>query len=73
MLDLYVPVCLRWMALYPKGGTGWFDITATPHLADHAARMEARDSVKRAMAAEGLGDTPFTAPRHPTPPEGSAL
>ena len=72
MLDLYIPCLLRWMALYPKGDTGWFDLDKTPHLAAHAARIEQRDSVKRASHLEGLGPTPFTRPAYATPPEGSA-
>ena len=72
VLDLYIPPLLRWMALYPAGDTNWFDLSATPHLAAHAARMEARDSVQSAISAEGLGPTPFTAPVHAKPPEGSA-
>ncbi|MEZ5713970.1 MAG: glutathione S-transferase family protein [Paracoccaceae bacterium] len=72
LLDLYIPVLLRWAALYPKGGSGWFDIDRTPHLRALAARIEHRDSVARAIKAEGLGPTPFTAPRYATPPEGSA-
>ena len=72
VLDLYVPVLLRWMALYPAGDTGWFNIAHTPHLAAHAARIEQRDSVKRAIQAEGLGPSPLTAPIHAAPAEGSA-
>ncbi len=71
-LDLYIPVLLRWMALYPRGGTDWFDLASTPHLAAHAARIEQRDSVKAAILAEGLGETPFSNPSPPIPPEGSA-
>ena len=71
-LDLYIPTLLRWMALYPRGDTGWFNLAATPNLAVHAARIEARASVQLAINAEGLGETPFTNPRPATPPEGSA-
>ncbi|HAW47006.1 MAG TPA: glutathione S-transferase, partial [Roseovarius sp.] len=38
-----------------------------------ARDLEARDSTRAAIAAEGLGDQPFTAPEHPDPPEGAAL
>ncbi len=72
MLDLYVCACLRWMAIYPEGETAWFSLGRTPHLARLAARIEERDSVKRAIRAEGLGPTPFTAPSIATPGEGSA-
>lgn len=71
-LDLYLPPLLRWAALYPEGGTGWFSLSDTPHLATHAARIEQRPSVRRAILAEGLGETPFTRPAPATPPEGSA-
>lgn len=71
-LDFYIACLLRWMALYPRGGSGWFGIGAWPGLRAVAARLESRSSVARAAAAEGLGETPFTAPRHAMPPEGSA-
>lgn len=73
VLDIYLCVMLRWMALYPAGETGWFRLAAWPRLAALAARLETRPAVARAQAAEGLGPTPFSAPRPPTPPEGSAL
>jgi glutathione S-transferase len=73
LLDLYIPVCLRWMALYPRDGTAWFRLTDSPHLQRIAAQTESRASIQSAIEAEGLGPTPLTAPRHPTPPEGSAL
>ncbi len=73
VLDLYVATMLRWMALYPKGDTAWFDLTRWPRLQDIARRVEARPSMAAAIRAEGLGPTPLTAPVHITPPEGSAL
>lgn len=73
VLDLYVPVCLRWIALYPRGQTDWFTLDGTPHLSALAARIEQRDSVTRAIAAEGLGATPFTRPSYAQPTEGSAI
>lgn len=72
LLDIYLPVCLRWLALYPQGETGWFSLSDTPSLARLAQRLETRQSTQRAIAAEGLGAHPFTRPRLPTPPEGSA-
>ncbi|WP_296762422.1 glutathione S-transferase family protein [Sediminimonas sp.] len=71
-LDLYLCACLRWLALYPVGDTSWFALPEHPHLARLAASVEARDSVARAARSEGLGPHPFTTPRLPTPPEGSA-
>lgn len=72
VLDFYISVCLRWMALYPKGGTDWFRLSDTPHLHALAARTETRAPVRRAIIAEGLGATPFTRPVYATPPQGSA-
>lgn len=71
-LDLYLAPLLRWSALYPEGGTGWFRLGDYPHLRAMAAHLETRPSVAAAVAAEGLGPLPFTAPRLATPPEGSA-
>ena len=72
VLDFYVACLLRWMALYPAGGTDWFKLAQWPHLKAFAARLEACASVGRAIDAEGLGPAPFTAPIYATPPEGSA-
>ncbi|MBS0126597.1 glutathione S-transferase family protein [Thetidibacter halocola] len=72
MLDCYLAPLLRWCALYPAGGTAWFRLADFPALAELAARMEARPSGQAAARAEGLGPTPFTAPRPCDPPEGSA-
>ena len=73
VLDLYLACQLRWMALYPADqDRSWFDLTHFPALHAMARRLETRDSTCAAITAEGLGDTPFTRPSHPTPPEGSA-
>lgn len=73
-IDLYLGPSLRWLVLYPgpQGGEGWFRLDRWPRLKAMCARLETRDSVQRAATAEGLGPTPFTAPVHPDPPEGSA-
>ncbi len=71
-LDCYLVPMLRWCALYPEHGTGWFDLDRWPTLRAAAERFEARPSTKAAIRAEGLGKHPFTAPRPPNPPEGSA-
>ncbi|PVA10993.1 glutathione S-transferase [Pelagivirga sediminicola] len=71
-IDLYLGPLLRWCALYPLGETAWFDLAQTPALARICAGLEGRACTARARTAEGLGDTPFTAPRLPEPPEGSA-
>jgi glutathione S-transferase len=36
-------------------------------------RIERSSAARAAIAAEGLGPHPFTAPAPPDPPEGSAL
>ncbi len=73
VLDIYAAVMLRWLALYPAGGTDWFRLADWPALRALAARVEARPSMIRLQALEGLGPTPLTAPRLANPPEGSAL
>lgn len=72
VLDLYLAVMLRWLALYPAGATGWFDLGRWPALHALATRIETRPAARRAARAEGLGPAPFSAPRPPDPPEGSA-
>ena len=72
IIDYYLATCLRWLALYPKQGCAWFDIDKTPALRRLAERMEQRPAALRAAEAEGLGETPFSAPRYAEPTEGSA-
>lgn len=72
ILDCYLCPMLRWLALYPRDATGWFALSRWPHLVALAQRMEARPSTLAAVAAEGLGPTPFSAPILPQPPQGSA-
>lgn len=71
--DLYLGPMLRWCALYPTDADrSWFDLSAFPALHQMATMLETRPSTHAAQTAEGLGPTPFTAPRAPEPPEGSA-
>lgn len=72
VLDFYVACALRWLALYPMGETGWFDIGNWPLLREMVAHLECCPSVAAAIKAEGLGANPFTAPQYANPPEGSA-
>ncbi len=72
VFDFYVACALRWMQLYPRGETAWCDIGKWPLLQEIVARLERCEAVRHAIHAEGLGPTPFTAPHHPNPPEGSA-
>jgi glutathione S-transferase len=73
VLGLYLGPALRWAALYPAGDTAWVDLARWPRLTALAGDLEIRASTRAAIAAEGLGDRPFTAPQHPDPPEGAAL
>jgi len=73
VLGLYLAPAMRWAALYPAGGTGWFHLARWPRLAALAHDLEARESTRAAIAAEGLGARPFTAPMPPDPPEGAVL
>jgi glutathione S-transferase len=72
VLALYVVILTRWLHLYPRNQTSWFDLAAYPALHQLAAQIEARPATLRASAAEGLGATPLTAPQYAAPPEGSA-
>ncbi|RKF17261.1 glutathione S-transferase family protein [Roseovarius spongiae] len=72
MIDLYLAPMLRWTALYPSGDCSWFNLSQWSALRALAQRVETRPSAIKAKRAEGLGETPFSAPRHATPPEGSA-
>lgn len=77
LLDLYLPCLLRWTKLYAdlperENKCGWFDLQAYPRLYQICAIAENRASTHAAQVSEGLGPTPFTAPRLAIPPEGSA-
>lgn len=71
-LALYLGPLLRWSALYPTSGSRWLHLRDHPALHDLIRSLEARPSVRAASLSEGLGDTPFSRPRLPRPPEGSA-
>lgn len=72
LIDLYTAVLMRWAVLYPYDGARWFEPARYPALLAVARRVEARPAARAAAEAEGLGPTPFSAPRYPTPKEGSA-
>ena len=73
VLTYYLACLLRWMELYPQGSDkSWFNLADTPHLQRILQGLEIRPATRAAVAAEGLGATPFTSPVHATPPEGSA-
>ncbi len=72
-LDFYTVALLRWPALYPaKAEHSWFDLRRYPALERLCAYVETLPCTFALQKAEGLGMTPFSAPRYPTPPEGSA-
>lgn len=70
LLDCCLCPMLRWTVLYPAGSGRWFHLDSWPRLA--ARGRNVKESPAAACNAEGLGPTPFTAPRQPQPPEGSA-
>jgi glutathione S-transferase len=73
VLDFYAAALLRWPALYPDAtDRSWFSIHDYPALHRLCADLETLPATAALQNAEGLGDTPFTAPQRPLPPEGSA-
>ena len=72
LLDFYLGPLLRWSALYPLGGTGWFDLGRYRALGSMVCALEERACMRAAIRAEGLGDKPLSRPSHAVPPEGSA-
>ncbi|EEE36944.1 glutathione S-transferase family protein [Rhodobacteraceae bacterium KLH11] len=74
VLTLYVACMMRWMALYPaQVDRSWYQLADTPRLREILTQLELRPSTRAAIAAEGLGATPFTSPTYANPPEGSAI
>jgi len=71
-LAIYACALIRWSVLYPAGHSPWFRHVDFPALAELCHRMEARASVIETARAEGLGPSPFSAPKPVCPPEGSA-
>lgn len=71
-LALYLGPLLRWSALYPVRHSLRLNLSHYPTLLRLLHALERRPSVRAAVLAEGLGPAPFTAPRLPNPPEGSA-
>ncbi len=73
VLDFYLVAMLRWMALYPRGDTGWFELAQWPSLFELAKRIDSRACTTALCIAEGMQPAPFSNPSPPNPPEGSAL
>ena len=72
LLAPYIAFLMRWSVLYASGPQPWFMLSDYPALALMAHTLEARPATQRLMAAEGLGTTPFTAPRPATAPVAAA-
>lgn len=73
VLTYYLACMMRWMALYPaKTDRSWYQLADTPYLQKILMQLELRQATRTAIAAEGLGATPFTSPTYANPPEGSA-
>lgn len=71
--DIYVACMLRWCAIYGPDDRDWFTLADSPRLFHICKRADAWPATVIANRAEGLGPAPFTAPKRPNPPEGSAL
>jgi glutathione S-transferase len=72
-LALYLGPLLRWAALYPVSAERWLRLGDYPALHALCRSLDERGSTKAAIIAEGLGEKPFTEPRLPDPPVGSAI
>jgi len=72
VLDYYLACLMRWRVLYPRGERADFALRLWPRLQDMLERVETGAPMRAAIAAEGLGETPLSAPNYPEPPEGSA-
>lgn len=69
----YLGPMIRWCRIY-GGDPTWFDLEGRwPRLYRFAQRQETRNAIIKSAKAEGLGETPFSNPSPPNPPEGSAL
>ena len=74
IIEFYVSALMRWPVLYPNDADrSWFDLHRWPALQATALRVEGLPACRKLQDAEGLGNTPFSAPQYPEPPEGSAI
>ena len=71
-LRCYTAPMLRWLGIY-GGDPSWFDLSQFANLETFAQAYEQTRPAVRLAEAEGLGQTPFSNPSLPNPPEGSAL
>ena len=72
ILAPYLCALMRWSVLYPVGQTPWFHLTDYPILHTLAKQVEDQPFAQKVAEDEGLGPTPFTAPRYAQPKVGSA-
>ncbi|MDH4478797.1 MAG: glutathione S-transferase family protein [Rhodoferax sp.] len=64
--DLYLGACVRWSQLYPRGNAlGAQAVSALPRVAGLMERLEQREAVRRAFAAEGIAPPLFLGPGYP--------
>lgn len=64
--DLYLAACVRWSQLYPRGDTlGAHRLQVLPQLLALLHRLEVREPVRRAFAAEGIAGPLFVGPQYP--------
>lgn len=71
-LSCYLGPMVRWAQLYGSD-QAWFDICKYPRIRAFVQSAEQHPSAAQASLAEGLGETIFSAPSFPNPPEGSAV
>lgn len=71
-LRCYTAPMLRWLGIY-GGNPSWFDLSQFANLSTFAKAYETTQPAVRLAVADGLGQTPFSNPSLPNPPEGSAL
>ncbi|SMY09520.1 glutathione S-transferase family protein [Flavimaricola marinus] len=68
----YLAPLLRWAVIYAEAEPA-LDLARWPALRAMAAAFETTPAALAAARAEGLGPAPFSDPRLPNPPEGSAV
>jgi glutathione S-transferase len=70
IIQQYLTVCLRWLALYPMQETEWLGMGHWPRLRDLCHFLETRLRVTQATLAEGLGQIMLRNSPYKIPPQG---
>ena len=70
IIQQYLTVCLRWLALYPMQEIEWLDMGHWPRLRDLCHFLETRLGVTQAALAEGLGQIMLRNSPYKIPPQG---